>query len=102
MPIHAKKPTNMKRQQKTSSEKGAQKFYKPTEEHRLEYHREIFESLMGKLGQIRKNIANQPITLEMWMDTLVSAAEHQLKKGSDEIRKDYISNETWSLKEMKS
>jgi hypothetical protein len=102
-PIHAKISTNLKKQHKPSSEKGAQKFYKPSEEERAEFNRELFETMMEKgNASLESELLLQPPSLENWTDTFLAAADCHLKKVSEGVRKDYIAKDTWSLTEERN
>jgi hypothetical protein len=93
----------LKKQHKPSSEKGAQKFFKPSEAERAEFNREIFETLLEKGSASSENeLLQQPPSLENWTDTILAAADCHLKKVSEDVRKDYIAKDTWSLIEKRN
>ena len=96
IPMVAEIRTNMKKQQKAHGEAPAKKYYKPSEERYKEYNEAVSDSLATKKGWIQESDqAAAPATLEDWVEVLQAAAEGTLEKIDPEIKKDYISKETW-------
>ena len=96
IPLVAETRTNMKKQQKTHGEKGAKKFYKPTQEKIEWYNQAVTELLRAQKGRTQESHMEENLpTLDEWVKTLEEAAEANLEKIHPEMRKDYISKETW-------
>ena len=96
IPLVAEIRTNMKRQQKAHGEKAAKKYYKPSTEKWRLYNESIRDSLAAKKGWTQEaDMSRNPATLEEWGEILTASAEGTLDAVDPEIKKDYITKETW-------